>query len=190
MRTKTLGIILLGILLAIPAGAQLSNPGFETGDFTGWTVVNGVWEVTSYGGNVGYEGTYYAWAQALGDPAGNSYTGVLESETFTINALAINFLGVGHDHSGLNEARIELVRTSDGSVLRTASPPNMDSFSSYSWDVSDLLGVQVKIRGTDASTSGWVGFDAFTFTPVPEPTSIIALSAGLVTLVGLRRRRK
>lgn len=69
-------------LAAVPAmaGNIVTNPGFETGDFTGWTVTSGA-AVSTFGPHSGtYDAKFYASvccgmiSQTLATTAGQSYT--------------------------------------------------------------------------------------------------------------------
>ena len=82
MKSKILGLVAVGVMstpLLASATELLSNGGFETGDFTGWTrITSGApfidWTVSTAGGGSGFfpftspqEGVYDAWNGFDGD---------------------------------------------------------------------------------------------------------------------------
>jgi len=91
MKTKVLQALLVVGLSATASHAGPVNFGFETGDFTGWTVVNGGYSsadvVNSYFTQASttfsaFEGKYFA---LLAAGAGNNVPNTV-SQTFTLNA--------------------------------------------------------------------------------------------------------
>jgi fructan beta-fructosidase len=143
---------------------EIENPGFETGDLSGWEVVSGdafgdesVTDAESYwGGPFRHEGTYHLWG-ALND--GDNRTGVLKSSHFELAGTGqIDFLiGGGQDPDHLYVA---LVRASDDTELlreynRWFDDSEGESYHRAGWDASDYLGEELYIKVVNGRTGGW-----------------------------------
>lgn len=138
---------------------DLTNPGFETGDLTGWKVVSGNLyserDVTSdksfWGGDFGFAGSRHLWGYKAGT---DDRTGVLKSENFILSGNGkINFLiGGGHQSDKLYVA---LVRAFDGVELLKETGPGTESYSRVTWDASRYLGQELYIKVMDNSTDGF-----------------------------------
>jgi sucrose-6-phosphate hydrolase SacC (GH32 family) len=143
--------------LASAATDQL-NLDFETGDLTGWTVVDGdAWSPASvssadgyWGGPFNQHGRYHLWGFAA---HGDDATGVLRSATFTLTAPEISFLvGGGYDPDRLY---IALVRATDAAVLVRQTGLDDEAYVRVTWDTAAWRGQQVYLRVVDRATGGW-----------------------------------
>ncbi|TDN91480.1 GH32 C-terminal domain-containing protein [Microbacterium sp. BK668] len=150
--------------------AEIRNPGFETGDLSGWTTAGEAFSDAhvsdatdwGWGGPFNHDGTYHLWGAATG---GDAPTGTLRSSTFTLTGTGtIEFLiGGGNDRDNLYVA---LHRASDGAELMRATNTGFADSESYSlvrWDASAQLGQDLYFEVVDNATGGWghINVDAF-----------------------------
>ncbi|MCR3759612.1 GH32 C-terminal domain-containing protein [Clostridium felsineum] len=146
------------------SGKDILNPGFETGNLSGWTATGNEWtnknvtdNTTWWGGVFNQSGKYHCWGFA--DPAiggsGDAGTGILESSQFTLGGSGeINFLvGGGDDMKNLYVT----LETADGKELNQfkASGTNSESYRRVVWDASAYIGQKLRIKVVDKSTGGW-----------------------------------
>lgn len=147
-------------LMAKTASASetaLSNPGFETGDLSGWTTTG-----TAFNGAVtddpgwgwgccfNQEGTHHLWGFA-GD--GDTATGTVTSEPFTLTGTGMVSALVS---GGRNEAQLYVALTTlDGTVLHKATGTDDEAYHRVTWDARDHLGEQLRITVVDQATGGW-----------------------------------
>ena len=156
---------------------------FETGDLTGWTIVEGdVWDFQpTFGDNPTarnrgmpsqHEGDWWiagyekyqgpeARGQNLGGTQGDAPQGILESMEFEIIGEEISFMIAGGNNpwveGGTGSTCINL--EIDGKMVRTATGANTETFRTDKWDVSDLKGKKAVIRLYDLSSGGWGHFN-------------------------------
>ncbi|WP_285102083.1 hypothetical protein [Promicromonospora sp. MEB111] len=150
--------------------AQIANPGFETGDLTGWTATGqafGAAQVTDrtewgWGGPFGHDGRYHLWGANNGS---DDKTGTLTSSTFSLGGTGeISFLiGGGND---LENLYVALHRASDGAELMRATNTafaDSEAYSPVRWNAADHIGEELYFRIVDDATGGWghINVDAF-----------------------------
>jgi len=140
---------------------SLLNHDFETGDLTGWTVVEGnaftdehVTNVkTFWGGPFNHAGEYHLWGfnESLG---GDSLTGVLKSHNFILGGDGqINLLVAGGND--IDKLYVALVRASDGKELFKATGGNTEQYFRVRWDASEYIGEELYIKVVDNHTGGF-----------------------------------
>ncbi|MNH84733.1 Levanase precursor [compost metagenome] len=169
---------------------QIQNPGFETGDLTGWTIEKGeafgpnsVSNETTWGAEklpYNQEGTYHlnGWKYP------ESATGVLRSSTFELGGSGwISFkLGGSKDPSkvyinivkadtGQVIARYANSTLSDGGTLDPDQGMGLASMEQYKADLSKYLGKKLYVEIVDNATSdfGMIFADAFFMYHNSEP---------------------
>ena len=89
---KTFGLALAAAIMlsfALPLCAGITNGGFETGDFTGWTADSN-WTIMDNGSAwySGWHGKYWAWSGGKGEAA----VGKLTSKLFTLDKDAVQIM--------------------------------------------------------------------------------------------------
>lgn len=169
---------------------QIENPGFETGDMTGWTVVKG----NAFGANsVSNETTW--WAEQIpynqeGDYHLNGWrvdeaeTGVLRSSTFELSGSGwISFKLGGGKNS--NKIYVNIVEADTGQVIARYGNSAFDdvgfphpdqgmrlaNMEQYKADLSEHLGKKLYVEIVDQATTDWgvVFADAFFMYHEAEP---------------------
>lgn len=136
---------------------QLSNPGFETGNLSGWTSEGEAFEdaVTNNaavnGTSYGHIGTYH-----LSSSNSDSASGTLTSETFKLGGIGEIELLVGGSNSG--KQYVELVRAKDGQTLFKASGEGTEVYKRVVWDTRAYLRENVFIRVLDVG-AGHINID-------------------------------
>jgi D-arabinan exo alpha-(1,3)/(1,5)-arabinofuranosidase (non-reducing end) len=144
----------------VGAVANLSNPDFETGDLTGWSVLSGT-EFTnarvttqSTQGSFPFNqhGSYHMFGFEQGG-AGDSLVGAMRTRDFVLGGTGrVDFLASGGDD--LVNEKVELVR-SDATVLFTTTGHNFETYFRVVFDAIDFVGSTVYLRVTDSATGGW-----------------------------------
>jgi hypothetical protein len=186
MRVKvcSVGLICLAFLWCLtsvsPVVAQPTNGNFETGDYTGWTVIDGTAFGTgpSNGARTNKEGTWSVDSHMAGD---ETLGGTLRSDTFALSGTGkIDFLIAGHNYwPGTNDPftwdYVTLNLASDNSEIARVWAPGNDAFVAARLDGSAQLGqnayIQVVDNG-DLTAFAWLAVDNFHFFTAPAPTGI------------------
>lgn len=176
---STAGICLFGSV-ALANANLLTNPGFETGDFSGW----------SLSGNTGFVSIT---SDAHSGNFGASF-GAVGSETFlsqTVADTAGSVLDIGGFLKNLGGPINEFQIIFDGATLLTLA--NQAPFPYTLESVSAIAtGLDTITFAFQQNPSFWHFDDAFA-TPtaaVPEPGSLSIIASGLLGLAFLRRRRQ
>jgi len=183
------GCVLAGLAFGVVAPAQavniaLVNPGFETGDFTGWTET----------GNTGFLGVQcpgpsFTVAQgncsAFGGPVGS--LGFI-NQTFTAAPGSRASVGFAWLVDGSSPSEFSVLL--DGTTIFDRINPTVPSAAFGSPTISGVLGA-----GTTHMLSfgfrndpGFIFLDAVTLV-VPEPATLGLLGAGIAGLFFSRRRK-
>ena len=157
---------------------------FERTTYAPWTTTGTAFgsgpilisNIPSYQGNVNGLGSRVvnSHASAPGSTIAqkDSQTGTLVSPDFTVTRGYIHWLQGGGSYA--TATRVRLLRSSDGTELRTQTGNNSNAMTWRTWDVRDLRGQTVRISVEDLYTGGWgnVGVDQFVFSTNPTaPTA-------------------
>jgi sucrose-6-phosphate hydrolase SacC (GH32 family) len=140
----------------------IENPGFETGDFSGWTIAGSAFRAPVsnaaefWGGPFDHEGNYHAWGfkGAKSDDKSDLRTGIMRSSPFVLEGNGeINFLvGGGQD---LNKLYVSLVRASTGEELMKVTGANTEKYRRIKWDASEYIGEALYIKVVDYHSGGF-----------------------------------
>jgi hypothetical protein len=188
-RTTVFGLLTLLVLTGLPLCATnlLTNGGFETGNFTGWTTGGNFNNLGVTSGAYSYysgaeEGSFYAvlgpvgsdgtLAQSFSDTAGAEYT-------FSFWLAAVG--DVTSDFSASWDG---------GTPLLSVTNPNTGAvWTEYTFDVigTGLDTIQFAFRDDPA----YFALDNASVDPaIPEPASLTLLGCGLLALAYRLRRRR
>lgn len=187
-KTYYIIISLLLLLLAANVSAEtnkLINPDFETGDLTGWTVIEGDAfkdvNITNldqgpWFGKLKFKqnNDYHLWGYIIDkdkdgsniydrkNKSGDDQTGILRSNKFVLagNGEISFLLGGG---SNTEKLYVALKRVKDNKILKKATGPNIETYSKIYWDASKYLGEEVYIEVVDKAVGpmGHLNIDNF-----------------------------
>jgi hypothetical protein len=146
---------------------------FESGTYAGWTVNGDAFgdmpqtldTIAPYQGKINAVGRYFVNSHNIrrsGDVGhGDSLTGTLTSQPFTIDFDAIEFLVGGGSHQG--QTCVNLVI--DGQTVLSATGKDDNQMSLAKWDVRPFVGKEAKIEVVDNHKSSWgnIGIDRIVF---------------------------
>ena len=152
-----------GIALGCSAAVGDPNYGFETGDFTGWTVAGDAFAVS---GELRYDAIRYYLPggdrHARGSDPG---TGTLTSTPFTLSSGWISFLLSGGATGGVH---VSVVDADTGAELVRIGNPFYDApditetYQRVNLDLSAWIGRTLAVVVTDGSPEDHLNFDDFT----------------------------
>ncbi len=181
MVRKIVAIAALSLGLYGSAQAQFVNPGFETGDLTGWSATGDVSVVTSFAGISAPEGKYMALLGST-DPDAINFNVLLQSMSETQQPAVLWYRQLG---TGSVEVQYGST-TFPGATVATLSGSTVTYDSGWK---QFALGKSTNYIGFfhDATAGGThVLVD---IAPVPEPGTYALLLAGLGIMGTVARRR-
>jgi len=181
----TLFALLVGASAPAHAGDIVVNGGFETGDFSGWSVNDpslGTFVTSAFGGYVPHSGDYFAALGASGllgtvsqDPnttAGSTYTldYFLASDGFTPNEFAVAW---------------------GGTTLFDQVNIPAQGYVEYTFQVT-ATGASTNLTFFERDDNGFLSLDDVSANAnvVPEPASLTLFVLGMAGIVGYRVRRR
>lgn len=201
-------VLTVTVIFSLPAHALITNPGFETGDLSGWNAPLGnAYNTTQL--NTGYhvidpvEGNNFAYIES-----GNMNVFYTLSQAFSVannSVLSFSALFTTTDYMPFNdEGYWKLYLDSAVVASESENVSGVGNYGSTGWGFFELdlipgnylleLGVRnigdggvdsyVAIDGLNISNSG-SGVD-----PIPEPATMVLFSTGILGLFGYKRKRK
>lgn len=194
-----------GALFAAPALAQTNlvvNPGFETGDFTGWTLAGETRPDHSF---VSDEDTYPGWNEWL-PHSGDSFAALGAigadlslSQTFatTPGESYVFSFHLGSDGETPNELRALWNGSAVFARTNEAETPGHDlvhgpaaaAYAVYGF-VTVATGPTSTIQLDSRNRDGWWALDDVSVLPLPEPSSSALYAAGILAVAGCAQRRR
>ena len=183
MRTTYIGCAVLLLLAPVLAAADLiGNGGFETGNFTGWTVSGAAFDCGTGISTLGpHSGTYSA---CFGNPTSLTFISqVLATTPGQEYEVSFWYAQQPRGYTPSNEAEIIWGGTTVVDAFNVpVSPWTFASFGITSSGTSTLIEF-----GFD-NGPGWFALDDVSVGPVPEPASLLLTGLGFIALIAFRRR--
>ena len=204
MKMKSGIVLMLGLawlsVTSITRANLLTNPGFETGDFTGWSTFGPGWRIS--GGADANTGSFGVVDDifATDTPGFRGVSQVIPATPGTEYTGGVWIRGVNIE-TGNTEAWLELqfLDGSNGVLLQlqsahvTADQPF--TFMSIASAVAPLGTVNVRVQGiaweiSEPANTNFPIFDDFQLAVVPEPGTLSLVLAGLIGLVAVWKRKR
>jgi hypothetical protein len=207
LKTVTMAAGLTGFLTGNAALAQnlISNPGFSTGDLTGWTPLNAVTGATVSVIPTGGNPTDYAWLNntleaynlALSQATPNgSVVGAGITVNYSFDLLGGNQAAGGVDFIHIFDENATGGVVSQGPGLLGPYFPSTSGWTTYTGSFTTVAGsdhLYIEFDATTGANAGsmdQMGIDNVILSPmtVPEPATLSLFAMGLFGVFAFRRR--
>jgi hypothetical protein len=187
---KKTTILIIAVLLMSPAAASanlLTNPGFETGNFSGWTPsIVGLQTVLNSNPNSGqYEARIYQYGQF------SQNVNVTPNTTYKLSS----FLYMPQDGGNASISITFYNATGTTSFQQERSWERYPGNQQYDkietdWLVAPSYTAYAKVQCSVTTAGSYIDFDDVSLDVIPEPSSLLLLFTGITGLFGLLTRPK
>ena len=172
--------------LSLQAANIVTNPGFETGDFTGWTATPFPGGDLSIQTNLPNSGTYYA---RFGSNVLDGYDSLQQSLPTTAGVYYDLSFFLREDGPG-SPANADFQVYFDGNLIQDVPGSNFvyTQFSFLSL-LATTNSTVLEFRGFDIASYARLDDVSVDVSAVPEPATLVLVGAGVLLVTALRKRR-
>ena len=187
MRMRIAPLILFVFSVSPAAAGLIANGGFETGDFTGWTVSGGAFDcggaTPGISSNDPHSGTYSA---CFGNPGTLTFISqTLATVPGQVYLVSFWYAQQPGNQAVANEARVLW----GGATIADVTNVSVTPWVSAAFAAA-ATGASTQLQFGFENVPGWFAHDEVTVDAVPEPGAGVLCAVGLILLPTLLLRRR